>query len=455
MAKKRQRLRIICVSRGPELPQRIKAVLRPRRPDVTFEPDMDRVLERFEEEQFDILVMSSAAVKGGRIDGVDLIEVITAKSPRTQILFVADDHAIRAAMTALKAGSYHYAKLPVSDEELRLLIETALEQRQTYGPNLLLHSERRRAGFQDMVGRSPAMQAVYRQIRQAAATDMPILITGETGTGKDLAAHAIHQTSARRDGPFLPVNLAALPRELVASELFGHEKGSFTGAAAARAGLFERGNGGTVFLDEIGSIDEKVQVSLLRLIEQKRFHRLGGRAWLTTDARLIAASNVNLSEAVRNGSFREDLFYRLDVFHIDMPRLTDRRGDVTMLVDAFLKRYSDAFQREIRGLAPECLAIFDQYDWPGNVRELKNVVQRAVLVCTDNIITPAHLPDRLVPAAHSAPNITFDIGTPLRDVERDMIAQTLIFTGNNRKQTAELLGISRRALYNKLRRYGL
>jgi DNA-binding NtrC family response regulator len=447
------RPRVMCVSRGSELPARVRNVLAPREASVRFEPDMDRVLERFEQETFDLLVLSSAVFHGGRIDGGDLIEVIRAKSPRTQVLFVADAREIRAAMTALQAGSFHYARLPVSDEELRLLMETALERRPRYGNNLLLGTERKRTQFQELLGRSPAMQAVYRQIRQAAATDVPVLITGETGTGKDLAAQAIYRSGKRRAEPYLPVNLGALPRELVASELFGHEKGSFTGAGARHAGVFERGDRGTVFLDEIGSVDEKVQVSLLRVIEQKRFHRLGGRRSLSTDVRIIAATNDDLAAAVGAGTFREDLFYRLDVFRIHMPPLRERQGDIALLIEAFLNRYNAAFHKQIRGIAPECVGIFEHYAWPGNVRELKNIIQRAVLVCSDSVLAVGHLPPRLLPDRKPKPKLSFTVGTHLRDLERDMIIQTLAYTGNNRKQAAELLGISRRALYNKLERY--
>jgi len=448
-------IRVICVSRGAELPRRIESVLGDGRARVAFEPSMDRVLARFEEQPFDVLIISSAAFKAGRIDGGELIEVVTAKSPRTQILFIADESEIRAAMTALKAGSYHYAKLPVSDEELRLLIETSLEQRPGYGPNLLLRDERKSVKFHDLIGRSPAMQSAYRQIRQAAATDVPVLITGETGTGKDLAAQAIYRTGGRAKQAYLPVNLGALPPELVASELFGHEKGAFTGAAEKREGIFERGNGGTVFLDEIGSIDEKVQVSLLRLIEQKRFHRLGGRRAISSDVRIIAASNDDLADAVRKGSFREDLYYRLDVFHLVMPPLRERPGDIPLLIDAFLRRYNDTFQKDIRGIAPECVSLFEHYEWPGNVRELKNIIQRAVLVCSETVLGPQHLPARLTPDIRMRPKVEFEVGTPLSEIEREMIVRVLAFTNNNRKRAAEELGISRRALYNKLSRHHL
>jgi DNA-binding NtrC family response regulator len=455
MTGKTEPTKIICVTRGTEIGDRIRSILGDRDVNLVHEKTLDRVLERFESETFDILVISSAAFRAGKIDGIELVEIISAKSPTTQILFLADARDVRTAMSLLKAGSYQYAKVPVGDEELRLLIETAIDQRPRYGTNLLLTGEQKRARFQTLIGRSLQMQNVYRQIRQAAATDIPVLLTGETGTGKDLAAKAIHRSGERRDGPYLPVNLGAVPHELVASELFGHAKGSFTGATEPREGIFEQGRDGTVFLDEISAIDEKVQVSLLRLIEHKRFHRLGGRRRLRSNARLIAASNEDLQEEVKRGTFREDLYFRLDVFHIVLPPLRDRPGDVALLIDEFLQRYNDSFQKNILGISPGCVSVLQDYDWPGNVRELKNVIQRAVLVCTGEVLLPEHLPPRLRPDRQEEPRVSFEIGTPLHEVEREMIVRSLTAAGNNRKRTAELLGISRRALYNKLEKYGI
>ncbi len=416
---------------------------------------MDHVLERFESESFDVLILTSSAFKGGEIDGVELLDVIAVNSPMTQVLFLVEGRDIRTAMLALKAGTYQYAKLPISDEELHLLIETAIEKRPLYGTNLLLESKKSEVKLEKLVGRSTPMKEVYRQIRQAAAASMPVLLLGETGTGKDLAAQAIHQQSERRNGPYIPVNLGALPSELVASELFGHEKGSFTGALERREGKFELARGGTVFLDEIATIDEKVQVSLLRLIEQKKFHRLGGKQAISTDAWLIAASNRNLADAVHQGTFREDLYYRLDVFRIVMPPLRERLGDIPLLVDEFLKRYNRSFQKNILGIAPECISLLESYSWPGNVRELKNVVQRAVLVCTGEVLLPEHLPSRFRPDRPVHPTVSFKIGTPLKEIEREMVIRALAVAQNNRKQAAELLGISRRALYNKLQKHSL
>lgn len=304
-----------------------------------------------------------------------------------------------------------------------------------------------------MIGVCARARASFDQIRQAAATDVPVLIVGETGTGKDLAAQAIHDLSARRNGPYVPVHLGAIPANLVASELFGHAKGVFTGATDVRAGKFELGHQGTVFLDEIGTVSEKVQISLLRLIEQRKFHRLGGRHTITADVRIVAASNVNLLEAVRRGEFREDLYYRLDVFRIELPPLRERADDIPVFVEEFVRRFARRFRKKIRGVDPECVRRLGTYEWPGNVRELKNVIQRGVLVCAEPVLKTEHLPPRFQPERSQSRTVSFEIGTPLADVEREMIHQVLAATNNNRKLAAEILGISRRTLYNKLARY--
>jgi two-component system NtrC family response regulator len=346
-------------------------------------------------------------------------------------------------------------KLPVSDEELRLLISTAHAERPVYAEQEVRRKGKKEIVFEEMYGQSQRMQELFRQIKQAAVTELPVLVTGETGTGKELAAGAIHRHSARSAGPFIPVNAAAIPSELVASELFGHEKGAFTGAAERSKGKFELAKDGTLFLDEIGSLDQKVQVSLLRIIEQKRFHRLGGQRTVSTNARLIAASNESLLDAVEQGRFREDLFYRLDVFQISMPPVRDRAEDIPLLIDEFVKRYNTEFSKNILGISPECVSVMQAYAWPGNVRELKNVVQRAVLVCNGEVILREHLPSRFQKPRPAYQKLAFEIGTTLDEMEREMIVRTLVAAKNNRKRAAEILGISRRALYNKLRKHGI
>jgi DNA-binding NtrC family response regulator len=450
---KMNNLKMIVVERENNLTKRLSMIFKTSKSSIHRVASMDHVLDRFESESFDILILTSSIFNAGKIDGLELLDVIAVNSPITQVLFLADARDMRTAMSALKAGSYQYAKLPVSDEELTLLIETAIEKRPRYGTNLLLEHVRKEVKFEKLVGQSDPMKDVYRQIRQAASTNMPVLLIGQTGTGKDLAAQAIHTQSKRSEGPYVPVNLGALPAELVASELFGHEKGAFTGAFQKREGKFELAKEGTIFLDEIASIDEKVQIGLLRLIEEKKLHRLGGKHPITTDARLIAASNQDLEELVQRGVFRQDLYFRLDVFRIMMPSLEDRIGDIPLLIDEFLKRYNQSFQKNILGIAPECISLLESYSWPGNVRELKNVIQRAVLVCTGEILLPEHLPPRFKPDRSVYPTVTFRVGTPLEEVEREMIVRALTVTQNNRKMAADLLGISRRALYNKLKKH--
>jgi transcriptional regulator with PAS, ATPase and Fis domain len=302
-----------------------------------------------------------------------------------------------------------------------------------------------------MVGGSPKMLEVYRQIRQAASTEMPVLLTGATGTGKDLVARAIHQLSQRSERTFLPIHLGALPPELVSGELFGYEKGAFTGATRSHRGLFEKAESGTIFLDEIGTIDEKVQISLLRLVETRKLERIGGTKTITANVRIVTATNENLSEAVEENRFREDLFYRLDIFLICLPPLRDRRGDIVLLVIHFLKQFSDDYQRSIVGISPESICALETYQWPGNVREIKNVIHRAVLNCTGDIL----LPERLRKTPRKVPQIGLRLGCTLKEAEREIILRNLHWTQNNRQRAASILGLSRGTLYNKLSQYNL
>ena len=447
--------KLVVVAKSAELARRVEQLFPGKRTEVSSDSSIDRVVERFESEVYDVVLITGGAFRAGEVDDVELLEVIAARSPATQVLFLVEQRDIKIAMSALKAGAYQYAKLPLTDEELRPLIKRALEKAKTEGGPPLREAAKDVGQLEEIVGRSQPMQDVYRQIRLAAVTDIPVLFLGETGTGKDLAAKAIHQLSDRKGGPLVTVHLAALPGELVASELFGHEKGAFTGATSRRKGRFEQARDGTVFLDEIGSVDEKVQVALLRLIEQKKFQRLGGRRTLSTNVRLITASNQNLAEAVDKGTFREDLYYRLDVFRIVLPPLRQRHGDIPLLFEKFLQRYSHSFGKNISGVSPACVNLLEAYDWPGNVRELKNVIQRAVLVCRDEVLRPEHLPQRFRTGRPPRRKVTFELGTPLDEVEHELVVRALAAADNNRTRAAQLLGISRRALYNKLRKHGI
>jgi len=450
-----QKRKILCVDRGMELAQQITSVFADEQLQVVRESKLDLVLDRMEEDFFDVLVLSSSVATRGAGECVELLDVLSAETPATQVLLLIHPGEIELAAAAIKTGSHHFAKLPLSGIELKLRIEAALADHTLPDDTLLLKKERREKGFEDMVGASVEMKKIYQFIRQAAVTDIPVLLTGETGTGKDLAAKAIHQLSKRSQKPYTPVHLGALPQELVAGELFGHERGAFTGAIAKRKGCFELSHQGTVFLDEISTIDERVQISLLRLLETKTLNRIGGSKTIKANIRIIAASNENLAEAVRRGTFRKDLYYRLEVFQIAMPPLRDRGGDLLLLVDRFFKTYNNEYQKRILGLSPDCVAGLQSYDWPGNVRELKNVIHRAVVICSGNVILPEHLPLRVQTGTAATQKIVLPVGTTLAAAEREIIKSTLNATGRNLRQTSRLLGISRGTMYNKIKKHRL
>jgi DNA-binding NtrC family response regulator len=448
-------MQIMVVDRDLELFRQAQRIFPRDMAEVSIEKTLEHAFEKFEERTFDVLMLTGAAFKFQFDSTIELLEIIATKCASTQVLILVHPKELPLAFSALKVGSYQYAKLPVTDEELRLLVDAAICRRPQHSLNLLLKENPEKPGFEDMVGRSSPMQEVYRQIRQAARTEMPVLITGETGTGKELAARAIHQLSDRREKPFIPIHLGALPQELVSTELFGYEKGAFTGAWKNYKGSFETAKRGTILLDEIGTIDEKNQVSLLRLLETKRFQRIGGTRDIKADVRVLAASNENLDDAVRQGRFREDLFYRLDVFPIALPAVRSRTGDVSLLVDYFLKRFNQAYQKNILGLSPECINRLQAYDWPGNVREIKNVIHRAVVICSGEILLPEHLPKRFFSEQTGPPTVSIRVGSTIVEAEKEMITQTLAWTNNNRQRSAAILGITRRTLYNKIDKYKL
>lgn len=450
-----EKVRIICVDEGRGLAHQVMDIFGEGPIDLAYERSLDEVVDRFEQDVFDLMLFSSSVAYRQADDALEILELISVKCPATQILFFTHPGRLKIAHQALRAGVFHYSLLPVSDEELKLLIETALDKRPQLGLNMLLRDEVEKTTFESMVGRSTVMRQVYRQIRQAAATDIPVLLSGETGTGKELAARAIHELSPRSQAPCVPVHIGALPPDLVASELFGHEQGAFTGASARRKGCFETATGGTVFLDEIATIDEKMQISLLRLLETSEFCRIGSQANTPADVRIIAASNADLTAEIQRGRFREDLFYRLEVLHITMPPLRERYGDIHLLADHFIRQACDDFQKIIRGISSDFASCLESYPWPGNVRELKNVLQRAVISCPGDILETAQLPRRINQCRKEDLTLTIRVGMSLEEVEKELIIRTLDHTEYNRTRTSAILNISRRSLYNKIQRYGI
>lgn len=310
--------------------------------------------------------------------------------------------------------------------------------------------------FDRMIAKSPAMKRVFRRIIMAASTDVPVLVLGETGTGKDLVAQSIHRRSARRRGPFVAVNVGAIPRELVATELFGHERGAQGGAHSRRPGKFELASGGTLFLDEITAMDGGTQVAFLRALEAKEFYRIGGAQPTQSaqpahrDVRVIAATSADLPGLVREGKFRRDLLYRLEVFPVTLPPLRERPGAIRLLCEEFQRTYRNAFHLPVRGFEPEAMRFLERYQWPGNVRELKNVIQRVVLVARHGLVSRAHLPERIVYQTPKEVSFAFPPGRPLKDLEREYLRRTLLFTHGNKARAARLLRISRKTLYQKL-----
>lgn len=313
-------------------------------------------------------------------------------------------------------------------------------------------SDKKLPKFDDLTGQSSQMKLVFRRIQEAASSDVTVLILGESGTGKELVAESIHKRSNRSEGPFIPVNTGAISRELVASELFGHQKGAFTGATETKPGKFEQAKDGSIFLDEISSMDEMTQISLLRVLETKKIQRIGGRRFINTDVRVISASNVDLFSITKNDEpiIREDLFHRLSVFTITLPPLRERQGDITILAEELLQIACQEFDKDIRGFEYNTLDTLTEYSWPGNIREMKNVIQRAVLICRGKLINLKHLPHRVQTSKKNFDDIVIPVGSSLKEAEKKVITKTLAMTKGNRKKAAEILGISRRALYNKI-----
>lgn len=390
---------------------------------------------------------------------VGALKALLTKSPHTQIVLIAEpDDPRLLGITDKSCLTLHS---PVDESELLRVISSAVKNKPAItdldllDPDLLIPME-----FEGIVTVGLPTRMVIQQILEAAAVDIPVLITGETGTGKDLVAAAIHKRSKRKRAAYVPINMGAIPSELIASELFGHEKGAYTGATEARRGLFEQAHGGTILLDEITTMNEKTQVYLLRVLETSTIRRLRGERDIEIDVRVIAASNENIEELVRAKRFREDLYYRLDVFRIHLPPLRERPAGMSFLTDYFVSRYAHQYQKSIRQVSRETYRLLRLYPWPGNVRELRNVIQRAVLLAETEEFTPDLLPARIRESAQSSPiefrsELPFQVGMQLDDVEKEFIRMTLATTGGNKQKSAAMLGISRRTLYNKLKRHRL
>jgi DNA-binding NtrC family response regulator len=390
-------------------------------------------------------------------DGLGLLKALQAELPFTMVIILTAHGTIETAVGATKDGAYDYLTKPVDVARLRLLVEKAIEKGEALREvNVLRRRVKAVWGHGRLVGTSKAMQAVFRQIDLAGPTSAPVLIAGESGTGKELAARTLHEISSRSQGPFVAVNCAAIPETLLESEIFGHEKGAFTGALDRRIGCFELAHQGTLLLDEISEMSPSLQAKFLRILQDGALKRIGGKAELRVDVRVLAATNRDPTKSLKDGTLREDLYYRLNVFTLTLPPLRTRREDIPLLVQAFLEEFNAKYERKVRGVDEAALRFLIGHDWPGNVRQLRNSMERAVIGCAGELITVVELPAE--PGAEpteAAAAAAGRIGVRLKDVERDVILKTLASVGNNKTRAAELLGISLKTLHNKLNRYGV
>ena len=418
--------------------------------EVYAAADIAGAFAALETEPADVLITD---LRLGGEDGMELMEK-AQKLPKPPICIMMTAYgSVDTAVEAMKRGAYDFVTKPVNIDRLELLIQRALRERDTRRENVELRQQvSRRVGLESMIGHSPAMVEVFETIKQVAPSRATVLIQGETGTGKELAAHAIHALSTRAAKKFIAVHCKAFSPQLLESELFGHEKGAFTGAFERRIGRFEQAAGGTLFLDEIGEIDENTQVKILRVLGERTFERVGGNQTLETDVRLITATNKDLATLVAEGRFREDLYFRLNVVPLTMPPLRTRKEDLPLLVQAFLRESAKENAKPLRELAPEAMACILEYNWPGNVRELRAAIEHAVVMCSTPRIGVRDLPAsvrRPVQASEGPPQEAH--GLNLHQSERNLIFRALEESGGNRTQAARILGISRRTLHRRLK----
>ncbi len=409
-------------------------------------------VERASQGRYD-LVLSDVRME--RVGGLDVLRAFTEKSPATPVILITAFGDVTGAMEAIGHGAYDYVSKPFNIEELRLTVARALERRRLSAEaNTSGAPNGDRAQVAEIEGKSQRMLEVYKLVARVAPSTATVLVVGESGTGKELVARAIHNRSPRAGKPFVPVNCTALSESLLESELFGHARGAFTGAVAAKRGLFETANGGTLFLDEIGEMGPKMQAQILRVLQDGEMRPVGGTEAIRVDVRLVCATNRDLDAEVKAGRFREDLYFRINVVTVRMPPLRDRAGDIPILVRHFINKIARREGRAEASVSPEALELLCRYGWPGNVRELENAIERAVAVAKGNVVLPSDLPVEVYGGAQVAPASIIEDRPTLAELERRYIALVLGECGGNKKKAAEKLGIDRRTLYRALERTG-
>jgi DNA-binding NtrC family response regulator len=445
--------RVLVVDDEPETAAALAAILRDDGHQVDVVVSAEEAIDRFANTTYHLL-LTDLLLPGK--SGVELTKLIHDAAPATAIVLITGHATVKTAVSALKRGASDYIRKPVNPKKLRERVRALVESRPDYLPNKLLAASRSGVvTFEGMLARSRVMHNVFEKIKLAAQSDATVLITGESGTGKELVARAIHMRSRRSTGPFIAVHTGAIPRELIASELFGHERGSFTGAIDRKEGKFELAENGTIFLDEISTMDEHTQINLLRVLESFAYMRIGGKKERQANVRVVAATNRDLSKMTEDGSFREDLYYRLNILQINLPPVRERREDVVLLATEFMAAFAQQYRKPIQVIPAETQRLIEAYHWPGNVRELRNVIEQAVLLARGTTLEPELLPQMIYRSSAPEDVIRIPLGATMRDAEREIIVRTLESRKGNKKITAEVLGISRRSLYNKLAEYGI
>jgi two-component system response regulator HydG len=433
----------------------LRAVLRDEGYEVDEAADGVEAVRAVEREPFDLVLLD---IRMATMNGIEALTEIRKISPLIPVLIMTAYASVKTAVMALKAGAFDYLTKPLDVEELKILVEKALELYHLREENLALKERLGdRFDFSKIIGQSRKMKELLDTLSLVAPTDATILILGESGTGKELVANSIHQNSPRASQPFIKVSCAALPETLLESELFGHERGAFTGAIARREGRFQLAHRGTIFLDEVGEMSSTTQMKLLRVVQEKEFEPLGSPRTMKVDVRIVAATNKDLEREVKEGRFREDLFYRLNVVPLSLPPLRERKEDIPTLAAHFFAANREKNRKGVQAISGKAMDLLMRYDWPGNIRELENCIERAVIMARGEIIAPADLAPSIQALSNEreAQGLSLPSGISLQEVEKALILKTLEDTGGNRTRAAEILGINRRTLQNKLKEYGI
>jgi DNA-binding NtrC family response regulator len=448
---------ILIIEDKSAMQQMLSATLSADGYEVEVASDGREGISRAREKRYD-LILTDLKLPG--LDGLQVLSEVKQNDPEAPVIVMTAYATVENAVQAIKMGAFDFLTKPFDTDRLSIIIKRALENRRLVAENILLREELAQSiGITEIIGKSDKMVQASELVQKVAPSDTTVLLQGESGTGKELFARAIHHLSPRKNGPYVTINCAAIPRELLENELFGSEKGAFTSSTSRKMGKFEIAEQGTIFLDEVGDLDVSLQAKLLRVLQEKRFERLGGNKTINVNVRVIAATNMDLRDAIVKKTFREDLFYRLSVFPITIPPLRERHEDVPALAEYFVQRFAAEMKKKPVKLSKEALTLFSKYHWPGNVRELENTIERAIILCDGRTINPEHLAIRLP----SITEIRVREGAGLKEVaamaqaeaEKSLIKRILTQTNGNKRKTAEILKIDYTTLFEKLKKYGL